>query len=99
MKRWAVLTVLCITLLVISFDSTILDVALPTIVRSLKTTSSELQWMVDSYTVMFAGLLLVFGSLGDRLGRKWVFIAGLAAFAAGSAGSAFSGTPDHLIIW
>jgi len=62
-------------------------------VRSLKATSSQLQWVVDAYAVMFAGLLFVLGSLGDRLGRKWVFVAGLAVFAAGSAGSAFSGTP------
>jgi len=97
-RRWIVLSVLCVSLLVISLDTTVLNVAMPTIVRSLRATSSQLQWMVDAYAVVFAGLLLTLGSLGDRVGRKWVFLAGLLVFAAGSAGSAFSGTPDRLII-
>jgi EmrB/QacA subfamily drug resistance transporter len=92
-----VLAVLCVSLLVVSLDNTILNVALPAIVRSMHATSSDLQWIVDAYAVVFAGLLLVAGSLGDRLGRKWVFMLGLVIFAAGSATSAFSGTPDRLI--
>jgi EmrB/QacA subfamily drug resistance transporter len=95
--RWLVLAVLCVSLLIVSLDNTILNVALPTIVRSMNATSSQLQWIVDAYAIVFAGLLLVAGSLGDRLGRKWIFMAGLGVFAAGSATSAFSGTPDHLI--
>ncbi|HLN44071.1 MAG TPA: MFS transporter [Acidimicrobiales bacterium] len=97
-RRWIVLSVLCITLLLISLDTTVLNVAMPTIVRRLRATSSQLQWTVDAYAVVFAGLLLVLGSLGDRVGRKWIFLAGLAVFAGGSAGSAFSGTPDRLVI-
>ncbi len=97
-RRWIVLSVLCVTLLLISLDTTVLNVAMPTIVRSLTATSSQLQWMVDAYAVVFAGLLLTLGSLGDRVGRKWVFLAGLVVFAAGSAGSAFSGTPDRLVV-
>jgi EmrB/QacA subfamily drug resistance transporter len=81
----------------VSLDSTILNVALPTIVRAMHATSSQLQWIVDAYVIVFAGLLLVLGSLGDRVGRKWVFLVGLALFAAGSAMSAFSTTPDRLI--
>ena len=96
-RRWAVLLVLCLTLLVTSLDGTILNVALPTIVRRLHATSSQLQWVVDSYAIVFAGLLMIAGSLGDRLGRKWVFVAGIGAFAVGSALSAFSVTPDQLI--
>ncbi len=92
------LSVLCVSLLLISLDTTVLNVAMPTIVRRLRATSSQLQWTVDAYAVVFAGLLLVLGSLGDRIGRKWIFLAGLAVFAAGSAGSAFSGTPDRLVI-
>ncbi len=95
--RWAILAVLCISLLIVSLDNTILNVALPSIVRDMHATSSQLQWMVDAYAVVFAGLLLVAGSLGDRLGRKWIFLAGLAVFAAGSSASAFSGSPGHLI--
>ncbi len=95
--RWLVLAVLCVSLLLVSLDNTILNVALPDIVRSMHASASELQWIVDSYVIVFAGLLLVVGSLGDRWGRKWVFLAGLVVFAAGSATSAFSATPDRLI--
>lgn len=95
--RWLILAVLCVSLLIVSLDNTILNVALPAIVRSMHASSSELQWIVDSYAIVFAGLLLVAGSLGDRFGRKWVLMAGLALFAAGSAASAFSTTPDRLI--
>ena len=94
--RWATLSVLCVTLLIISLDTTILNVALPSIVRDLHATSSELQWIVDAYAVVFAGLLLTLGAAGDRLGRKWVFLAGLVVFGAGSAFAAFSATPDRL---
>jgi EmrB/QacA subfamily drug resistance transporter len=92
-----ILAVLCISLLIVSLDNTILNVALPVIVRAMHASSSSLQWIVDAYAIVFAGLLLVAGSLGDRLGRKWVFMAGLLIFATGSAVSAFSGTPDRLI--
>ncbi len=95
--RRLILAVLCVSLLIVSLDNTILNVALPVIVRTLHASSSSLQWIVDSYAIVFAGLLLVAGSLGDRLGRKWVFMAGLVIFAAGSAVSAFSGTADRLI--
>jgi EmrB/QacA subfamily drug resistance transporter len=95
--RWVTLPVLCISLLVVSLDTTILNVALPAIARSMNASSSELQWFADAYAIVLAGLLLVAGSLGDRLGRKWIFMAGLVVFAAGSAASAFSKTPDTLI--
>ncbi len=95
--RWATLAVLCVSLLIVSLDNTILNVALPAIVRSLDASSSELQLIVDSYVVVFAGLLLVIGSIGDRVGRKLVFMVGLAVFAGGSAASAFCTTPDALI--
>ena len=91
------LAVLCVSLLIVSLDNTILNVALPALVRSMHASSSELQWIVDAYVVVFAGMLLVLGSMGDRVGRKWVFMAGLVVFAAGSAASAFSGSPDRLI--
>ncbi len=95
-RRWATLTVLCVTLLLISLDNTILNVALPSVVRALSATSSQLQWIVDAYAIAFAGLLLTFGALGDRLGRKWVFMVGLVVFAGGSALAAWSPTPDRL---
>jgi EmrB/QacA subfamily drug resistance transporter len=96
-RRWAALTVLCVAALIINVDNTILNVALPTLVRDLRASSSELQWIVDSYAMVFAGLLFVGGSLADRFGRKRFFLIGLAVFAAGSIGAAFSGSV-HLLI-
>ena len=81
-RRWATLSVLCITLLLISLDNTVLNVALPEIARALNASPSQLQWMVDAYAVVFAGLLLSLGALGDRIGRKWVFMGGLLIFGA-----------------
>jgi EmrB/QacA subfamily drug resistance transporter len=90
--------VLCVTLLLISLDNTVLNVALPTIAHTLGASSSQLQWMVDAYAVIFAGLLLSLGALGDRAGRKWVFIGGLVVFGGGSAFAAWSPTPDVLTV-
>jgi EmrB/QacA subfamily drug resistance transporter len=102
-RRWwsrrAALAVICAAALIINVDNTILNVALPTLVRTLHATSSELQWIVDSYAMVFAGLLLVGGSLADRIGRRRFFLIGLAVFGAGSAGAAFSGSVDLLIAW
>jgi len=95
--RWSVLVVLCAAALIINVDNTILNVALPTLVRELHATSSQLQWIVDSYAMVFAGLLLVSGSLADRFGRKRFFLLGLAVFGAGSVGAAFSGSVDLLV--
>jgi EmrB/QacA subfamily drug resistance transporter len=95
--RGLTLAVLCITLLIVSLDNTIVNVALPTLVRELHASSSQLQWIVDAYAVVLAGLLLVAGSTGDRFGRKWVFMTGLACFAVGSVAAAFSATPHWLI--
>ncbi|HEX9506085.1 MAG TPA: MFS transporter, partial [Acidimicrobiia bacterium] len=96
-RRWWILAVLCFSLLVIVLDNTILNVAIPTIVRDLDATNSQLQWMVDSYTLVFAGLLLTAGSLGDRFGRRGALQLGLALFGIGSLASAFAGTADQLI--
>ena len=87
----------CAAALIINVDNTILNVALPTLVRELHATSSQLQWIVDSYAMVFAGFLLVSGSLADRFGRKRFFLIGLAVFGTGSIGAAFSGSV-HLLI-
>ena len=89
-RRWWILAVLCFSLLVIVLDNTILNVAIPTIVRDLDATNSQLQWMVDSYTLVFAGLLLTAGSLGDRFGRRGALQFGLVVFGIGSLASAFA---------
>jgi EmrB/QacA subfamily drug resistance transporter len=96
-RRWLALAVLCVALLMVNLDNTVLNVALPTLVRDLHATTTELQWIVDAYVLVFAGLLLVAGSVADRVGRKKVFCAGLVAFAAGSTWAAFSGSTGMLI--
>jgi EmrB/QacA subfamily drug resistance transporter len=96
-RRWWALLVLCLSLVVIGMDNTILNVALPTLARDLQATGSDLQWMVDSYVLVFAGLLLTMGALGDRFGRKLALNAGLLVFVAGSVASAFAGSPEVLI--
>ena len=98
-RRWSALVVLCVSVLIVNVDNTILNVALPTLVRTLHATSSQLQWIVDSYAVVFAGLLLVGGSLADRFGRKRFFLTGLTVFVTGSVGAAFCGSVNALIAW
>src|SRR4051794_11780415 len=83
-RRWWTLGVLCLSLLVIGLDNTILNVALPTLARDLDASASELQWIVDAYLLVFAGLLLTAGSLGDRFGRRRALAAGLVTFGVGS---------------
>lgn len=96
-RRWWILLVLCLSLVIITLDNTILNVAIPTLVRELGATNSQLQWMIDSYTLVFAGLLLTAGSLGDRFGRKGALQIGLGIFALGSLASALADTPNQLI--
>ena len=95
--RWAVVVVLCVSILIVNVDTTILNVALPTLVRRLHATTSQLQWIVDSYAMVLAGLLLVGGGLADRFGRKCFFLLGLTVFAGGSTGAAFAGSVHALI--
>src|SRR5215471_4642109 len=96
-RRWWKLGVLCVSLLVIGLDNTILNVALPTLVEDLHATASQQQWIVDAYTLVFASLLLTAGMLGDKFGRRGALTAGLAIFGLGSAVAAFSGSAGALI--
>ncbi len=96
-RRWLALAVLCISLLIVNIDNTVLNVVLPTLVRDLNATSTQLQWIVDAYVIVFAGLLLVAGSVADRVGRKRTFLVGLILFAAGSTWAAFSDSVGTLI--
>ncbi len=96
--RWITLSVLSLSLVIIGLDNTILNVALPTLVRELGASASELQWMVDSYVLVFAGLLLTMGALGDRFGRKLALTAGLVIFGVASVFAAFADTAATLII-
>lgn len=96
-RRWWILLAMCLSLVVITLDNTILNVALPTIVNDLDATNSQLQWIVDAYTLVFAGLLLSAGALGDRFGRRGALQVGLLIFGLGSVASMFATDPTHLI--
>jgi EmrB/QacA subfamily drug resistance transporter len=96
-RRWFTLATLCMSLLIIVMDNTILNVAIPSLVNELGATNSQLQWIVDGYTLVFAGLLLTTGSLGDKFGRKRALRIGIVIFAVGSTLSALSGSASQLI--
>jgi EmrB/QacA subfamily drug resistance transporter len=96
-RRWQALIVLAMSLLIVSIDNTILNVALPTIRTELDATSSQLQWIVDGYLLAFAVLLLIAGSLGDRFGRKRALVFGLVVFAIGSLFAAGAPGTSQLI--
>lgn len=96
-RRWWILAVLCFSLLVIVLDNSILNVAIPTIIGDLNASNSELQWIVDSYTLVFAGLLLTAGALGDRFGRRGALQLGFVIFGAGSVLAALSQSAGQLI--
>jgi DHA2 family multidrug resistance protein-like MFS transporter len=97
-RRWLILGVLCLSVLLVAMDNTIVNVALPTLNRKFSTSTSDLQWVVDIYTVFFAGLLLVFGNVGDRIGRKRVLQIGLVLFALASFASAYTNSVGALIM-
>lgn len=97
-NRWRILGVLVLALLVTSIDHTIINVALPQMVGDLGATAAQLQWIVAAYTIVFAGLLLTAGSLGDRLGRRHALATGLFTFLVGSILSALAGSTTMLIV-
>ncbi len=96
--RWAALTALAMTVLVIGLDLTVLNVALPTLSEDLHATTAELQWVVNAYMLAFAGAMLPAGWLGDRFGRARVLVWGLAAFGAASVAAAYSAGPASLVV-
>src|SRR5215831_19469059 len=97
-RRWWILGVLCLSLLAVGLDNTILNVALPTLVEDLHATASQQQWIVDAYTLVFASLLLTAGTMGDKFGRRGALMVGLLVFGTGSAISAFVGSASALIV-
>ena len=96
-RRWKTLGVLSLSLFIIGLDNTILNVALPTLQDEFDASPSKLQWMVDSYLLVFAGLLLVFGTLGDRFGRKLALQAGVSIFGLASLGALVADSADQVI--
>jgi EmrB/QacA subfamily drug resistance transporter len=97
-RRWWTLTVLCLSLVLIILGNTVLNVALPTLSRELEASDTALQWMVDAYSLVFAGLLLTAGALGDRFGRKGFLAFGLAVFGLASLGATQATEAGHLVI-
>jgi EmrB/QacA subfamily drug resistance transporter len=96
-RRRQILLVLCLSLLIVVIDNTILNTALPTLARTLHAGTSSLQWIADAYTLCFAALLIPAGALGDRYGRKLSLLGGLTVFALGSTLAAFAGGTSTLI--
>lgn len=96
-RRWWILAVLCLSLLLIVMDNTILNVAIPSLIEDLHATNSQIQWIIDAYVIVFAGLLLTTGSLSDRFGRKGALQLGIVLFGLGSVSAALSHSTTHLI--
>src|SRR5215471_9226054 len=97
-RRWWALAAIVLSVLTIGLDATILNIALPTLADSLGANSSQLQWLVDAYVLVYAGLLLPAGAVGDRYGRKKVLMLGLALFGLASGAALFTDSPTQLIV-
>lgn len=95
--RWSILVLLCFSLLLIAVDATVLHIAVPTLTAALEPTSVQLLWIIDVYSLVVAPLLLTFGTLGDRYGRKRLVLIGYLVFGIASAAAAFAPTPLMLI--
>lgn len=96
-RRWMILGILCMSLVLVVVGNTALNVALPTLVRELHATSTQLQWITDAYALVFAGLLLPAGALGDRFGRKGALQVGLTIVGVAALASSFVTSPEQLI--
>jgi EmrB/QacA subfamily drug resistance transporter len=96
-SKATILGALLLAAFAINLDTTLVNVALPSLVRELHATTSQLQWVVDAYNLVFAALLLTFGSLSDRVGRKGMLLAGLAVFGTASVAGGFTTSPGQLI--
>src|ERR1700740_2496641 len=92
-----ILAALLLAAFAINLDTTMVNGALPSLVRELHPTTTQLQWVVAAYTLVFAALLLTFGSLSDRFGRKGMLLAGLTVFGAASLAGGFTTSPGALI--
>ncbi len=96
-RRWFLLGVMCLSLVMVVMAVSGLNVAIPSLQRSLDATATDLQWIVDAYAIVFAGLLLTAGAIGDRFGRKRALLGGLAVFGAGASIGAFADSPPQVI--
>ncbi|MYV40327.1 MFS transporter, partial [Streptomyces sp. SID1328] len=97
-NRWVVLVVLCVSLLLVGLDATVLHVAVPAVTEDLRPSAVELLWIVDIYPLVCASLLILFGTLGDRVGRRRVLLLGYALFGVASAVAALAHNGETLIL-
>jgi EmrB/QacA subfamily drug resistance transporter len=98
-RRWTALIVLSLTLVAVTLDNSVLNTALPSLARALRASTSDLQWITDAYTLLFASALILAGGLGARLGSRRALIGGLAVFGGGSVLAGLSNSPAQLIGW
>ncbi|MEU4425912.1 MFS transporter [Actinoplanes sp. NPDC024001] len=96
-RRWLILGVLCLSLLVVVVDNMVLNIAIPSLITDLGASSADIQWIIDAYVLVFAGLLLTAGSLSDRHGRRLGLVFGLIVFGGASALATICETPGQLI--
>jgi MFS family permease len=96
-RRWWILAALCLSLLVLVIDNTILNLAIPSLMSELGAGTADVQWIVSGYTLAYAGLLLTAGGLSDRFGRRRMLVIGLTIFGLASLLAAFATTPEQLI--
>ncbi|GAA0624152.1 MFS transporter [Streptomyces crystallinus] len=97
-NRWVVLVVLCVSLLLVALDATVLHVAVPSVTEDLRPSATALLWIVDAYPLVCAALLILFGTLGDRVGRRRVLLLGYGIFGLASAVAALAGSAELLIV-
>ncbi|MFI7130515.1 MFS transporter [Nonomuraea sp. NPDC050153] len=97
-RRWSILVLLCVSLLLITVDATVLHVAVPTLTAALEPSAVQLLWIIDIYSLVVAPLLIMFGTLGDRFGRKRLVLLGYVLFGLASTAAAFAPTPLTLIL-
>jgi EmrB/QacA subfamily drug resistance transporter len=96
-RRWLILGVLCLSLLVVVVDNMVLNIAIPSLIRDLGASTAQIQWIIDAYILVFAGLLLTAGSLSDRHGRRRGLVTGLIVFGSASVLATLCQTPEQLI--
>lgn len=97
LRRWSALAVLVLPVLLISIDMSVLGIAVPALSADLEPSSTQLLWIIDLYSFLLAGLLVLMGSLGDRIGRRRILLIGAPLFGAASLAAAFSSSPEMLI--
>src|ERR1700712_2271823 len=97
-RRWVTLAITTVTVVIISLDSTVLNVAIPTILKDFGTTLPSLQWVITGYALVFASLLIIGGRLGDLYGHRKIFVIGAALFGVGSLIAAVSQNVPQLVV-